>query len=1034
MLCCCRSLVHTQPFFTRITESDGLADNRITCFLQDKKGYLWISTKRGISRYDGVKFETLSYEQGKENSIPSNEISKLAEDKHGNIWIATNNAGIACYNTITKKISTLHAGTDGLINDGVGELYVDDNNILWIGYYGYGWSAYDIDKGIYKHYQVAANKQNVYGRNMMNAIDGFIADKNGNMWVASNQGLHYLQISTGRISTYKDSFRNNNDVADNLFTSIYMQNDTTIWLGTWAAGLKKFNTKTKTFTQYLFAEINNVYGIRNIVLSITQKNKHELWIASADKGLGIFNLNTKQFTFYEHKADNVNTPLPRECRILYTDKEGSLWAGFDAGITRCIPQMQRFKFHSIAATNKEYLPSATAFYKDGDMLYFGAEGGAGLYIHNSKTGTEEIIRFTNKNDFIKSNYSISGLLPYDNNNVLLLLYNGIYLYNKQSKKIIKKIIADQENKPIGGGGRLMQDAEGNYWFSNVAIGIYKVDKHLNKAVHYYEGNASPVKFSNNRLHLLLAEDAQTIWIHQLDNSIYVLNPVKNLLQKIILNNTIDTLLSVTDMHKLGKDNYLVSGFNFGLMIMHKIAVNSYQCRFLNNKQGVTSDEVHNIIADNEDNVWAAMTGKGPAVLQADSTFKTYTTKEGFLWGSDLYSMYAVPHQIYLSVHGGYVVMSTANNNNIKCNYKVLLQSFKIFDKEWNDSIDLDKVKNIELNYDQNFINASFVVPSFINTDGIKYSYMLQGLDKEWVDGNGAAFLSYSGLQPGKYVLKIKAVSASGIEIAPFEINIIIHAPFWQRWWFYLLLALFTALIIILIYRYRISVIKKEEKIKSAFNKKIAESEMKALRAQMNPHFIFNSLNSINRYIVKSDAETASRYLTRFSKLIRLILDSSAAETTLLSQEILLLQLYIEMEALRFTNKFTYEIVIGEGLNADTVHIPSMIIQPYVENAIWHGLLHKKDVGHLKLVFEKDNHSLRVTIADNGIGRVKARELNTKDALKQKSYGMQISGDRLKIANAVHGLQATVVVQDLYNSNNEAIGTEVILHIPIDNIK
>lgn len=213
--------------------------------------------------------------------------------------------------------------------------------------------------------------------------------------------------------------------------------------------------------------------------------------------------------------------------------------------------------------------------------------------------------------------------------------------------------------------------------------------------------------------------------------------------------------------------------------------------------------------------------------------------------------------------------------------------------------------------------------------------------------------------------------------------------------------------------------------------KQAEIEMKALRAQMNPHFIFNSLNSINKYILKSDHVNASRYLTRFAKLIRLILDNSNSKEVALSDELEALKLYIEMESLRFTNKFTYEIIVDENVSTDTLQVPPLIIQPYVENAIWHGLLHQETDGRLIVTVKKTNDNmLQCTIEDNGIGRSKAMEMKSKSANANKSLGMKLTEERISMLNQYASLNASIEILDLTNSNGEATGTKVILKIPI----
>ena len=225
--------------------------------------------------------------------------------------------------------------------------------------------------------------------------------------------------------------------------------------------------------------------------------------------------------------------------------------------------------------------------------------------------------------------------------------------------------------------------------------------------------------------------------------------------------------------------------------------------------------------------------------------------------------------------------------------------------------------------------------------------------------------------------------------------------------------------------------KQAQMILMSTQQKMAEVEMQALRAQMNPHFIFNCLNSINRYIVKSDQTTASLYLTKFAKLMRLILDNSNSKNVILSNELEALRLYIEMEALRFDKKFTYEIKVEENLGPDTIEVPPLIIQPYVENAIWHGLLHKEDDGHLSIRLSMAGESmLQCIIEDNGIGREKAKELKSKTATSRKSLGMQLTESRLGLLNKYAQVNASVEIIDLQNGGMEALGTKVILKIPV----
>ena len=213
-------------------------------------------------------------------------------------------------------------------------------------------------------------------------------------------------------------------------------------------------------------------------------------------------------------------------------------------------------------------------------------------------------------------------------------------------------------------------------------------------------------------------------------------------------------------------------------------------------------------------------------------------------------------------------------------------------------------------------------------------------------------------------------------------------------------------------------------------KKLSELEMHALRAQMNPHFIFNSLNAINLFILENNKLQASEYLAKFSKLIRLILQNSQEALIPLERELEALQLYLELESLRFENKFTYKIITDDLVDTTVIKVPPLIIQPYVENAIWHGLMHKKESGNLNIELYEKDELLFCRIADDGIGRKKAAELKSKSALSYKSMGMNITADRIAMLQQQEHLGTHIVINDLVLADGSAGGTEVIIKIPI----
>jgi hypothetical protein len=355
------------------------------------------------------------------------------------------------------------------------------------------------------------------------------------------------------------------------------------------------------------------------------------------------------------------------------------------------------------------------------------------------------------------------------------------------------------------------------------------------------------------------------------------------------------------------------------------------------------------------------------------------------------------------------------------------------DKLWvNDVVTASRTDGLSLKNWQNNLRVSFACRGASVHDSLLFSYRLHGYEKIWHTGY-STLLQYNNLPPGKYTLAIK-VDRSPYANSPeqFQLTIRIQAQWWQSPWLRAGLATLLLLLAFYIYRLRVRRVKEEERLKAAYERKIAEVEMKALRAQMNPHFIFNCLNSINRYIVKSDHITASNYLTRFSKLIRHILDNSASGIIPLEKELETLELYVEMEAMRFHDKFSYTISADPSIDPQLVLIPSMLVQPYVENAIWHGLLHKKTGNPaLKVLFQKQEQGLlQVLIEDNGIGRTMAAQLKSKETVKNKSQGLQITSDRLELIKNLYGITARAEITDLYHDDGTAAGTRVTVTLPL----
>jgi LytS/YehU family sensor histidine kinase len=216
--------------------------------------------------------------------------------------------------------------------------------------------------------------------------------------------------------------------------------------------------------------------------------------------------------------------------------------------------------------------------------------------------------------------------------------------------------------------------------------------------------------------------------------------------------------------------------------------------------------------------------------------------------------------------------------------------------------------------------------------------------------------------------------------------------------------------------------------------KATESRLQSLRLQMNPHFLFNALNSIQQMILANEEMVATRYLSRFSKLLRTVLVHSDKETVTLKEELEILKMYVELESVRFKDSFTYSITCDEAIETEEIKIPTLLIQPFVENAIWHGLMHKENKRFLNISFTENEDFLQCIIEDNGVGRTKASEIKSLSGQDKQhtSKGIAVSEERLKTMKSSYGKPGSIQINDLVNAEGEGIGTQIIINFPIQN--
>ncbi len=314
--------------------------------------------------------------------------------------------------------------------------------------------------------------------------------------------------------------------------------------------------------------------------------------------------------------------------------------------------------------------------------------------------------------------------------------------------------------------------------------------------------------------------------------------------------------------------------------------------------------------------------------------------------------------------------------------------------------------------------------SFTSLGNLRYRYRMAGLETEWNESSNRE-VQYR-LTPGAYTFEALARSHAGVwSKHPLRFAFTILPPVWQRWWFIALVVLLLVGSTVFGVRYRLQQVAH----RNSLELRMAQSQHQALNAQLKPHFIFNALNSIHNYIRKNDKEQSSNYLLLFARLIRQILDNSGSSFVTLEQELQLVETYLKVEQLRFKERLQYVIEVDPELAPHSFKIPSQLIQPYVENAIWHGLMPKEGKGKLTLQLKSLGEYISCRIIDDGVGR--AASASYKDpSYAHKSAGMEMGQQRLELVEAILKKNVRFKIIDLKDAQGQAMGTCIELTIPV----
>lgn len=968
--------------------------------LEDSRGYIWMGTQGGgLSRFDGKKF-TASY-TGRDG-LTNNFVNCLAEDKKGLLWIGTK-GGVSVYDGIRFKTFQLRADSVRLP---VGAILHDSHGRVWFG----------TGRGVYMNDGIETICYSDEWKTLQGNISAIYEDKKGTVWIGNDQGLH--KITEDQVLSYsKRAGLNNRRVR-----SISEDFTGTIWVGTYGGGLQYFNGKS-------FQDIPTKYGTTDpIVHQILIDSKNKIWVATLNEGVFCWNSNDSTFTNIKQEQGLSNNHV----RTVLEDQWGNMWFGTSGGGANKYYSQPFENFNSSNSMPGDYMYSLETD-QDGNIWMGIDEKGIARYDGN------EFWLYGVDSGFIDAKVR-AILSSYEGELWLGTDGHGVWRYDGKRFKpteigMSKNGVSDTWIKCI------TQGADSAIWIGTAGGGItrFKRDHTGEYKASYWMKNTSLLP--HNKVNALHEDKQGRMWFGTLGGGIGFIENGR--IEVINKNGGLPSNL----IRSLTEDDfgYLWIGSEEGGLARLNLYGSGADIKVFSYDHGLTSTNIYLLYADGED-LWVG-TEKGidRAIINKDgeiTAVEPFGKAEGFtgievtqnavtkdlqgrMWFGTVRNGSRFDSRNNLKDHIPPIVSFT----KIKLSYKPLQES-KYHESlgSWN-----SLTGDLSLPYNQNRMGFEFIGINHKNAEKVMYQWILEGFDDDWSPMSSKEDATYSNIPPGDYVFKVKACNADLVWSEPLTASFTIRPPFWKTWWFIIAssaLAIFIAIVILRIRDRRFREEASREAQRLQLEKDLVKLEQKALRLQMNPHFIFNALNSIQGLISNKDDKTARYYLAKFSKLMRLTLENSRVQSIPLENEIKTLENYLSLECFSSGEQFEFEISTSDDIDVEELLIPPMMIQPFVENAIIHGVSKIERKGKIDVSFELVGQKIVCSIADNGIGREAASKVKAQREQYHKSTALAVTQERLDILNAGSNGQKSLEIVDLYKEDGSAAGTKIVLRIPV----
>jgi ligand-binding sensor domain-containing protein len=983
-----------QPYnFKLYNTANGLSSNNVSSIIKDKKNFIWVGTQNGLNRFDGNAFDVFYNNPNDSNTIASNYIQSVYITAKDKLWVTTAN-GISTFNETTQHFSNY--SPDTLAMPKIGQTFTcieeDANNNIWVG----GWYDLLIFNPTTKKFKTSGwanyiqKVKPINGNHRRVVILSIYKKSNNSFWVLTTYGLFSVDINSLEFNFYPY-----NKIDDYYGCSIsYVDERQNLWIATYDKGLVNFDVLNQKWTNYPLPTAYAAIAGWNNANSIQQYNADTLIVAS-NKCILLFDKAQQKFLNTITQKEYSELP-PNTINYIYKDDK-SFWILSNYGITNMQPSKNNFNFTSLGNTQMVYRMFYSSSKKEFALGDFFTQ--SGYYNPQTKKYTR-----LKTNPAAKEN-GVRAYLEINKDSAYLCTDENLYFVNPSTNTIKELSLPSKViNENPSTIRNIVKDKTGVLWIRIRSQGIYKYNPTLQTGAYV---NIAPVEPSTDYSALYYDKVSNCIFVAASNQGIYIYDIEKNNIKKHLLN--IEPSQKGASISCIVGDNdgniFLSDTYN-GLIVFNSIN-NTFKRYTI--FDGLQSNNCSWLCVDNKI-IWIA-TNTGVSAFDIKThQFKNFGKGQNHIGFAD-YVTTDGEGNIYQPLQNGYLSWSTNNVLQPGPIGKIYLRQCVVNEK-------LERIDSVySFTADKN--NVSFLFGYLLqnNNSPVQFEYLLN--DKNWNAVGINNKISFSKLPPNSYTLQVREKS-NPQQI--FTINFTIVPPFYKKWWFVAIAAICLSLLIYLLVKNRITSIKKQATLKQ----KIAETEMMALRAQMNPHFIFNAISSIDNFILDNDATNASNYLNKFAKLIRNILDNSKNEVVPFWKDWETLNLYLQLEQLRSNDSFAYTLHADENLLNGHYKIPPLIIQPYIENAIHHGLkpLQNKK-GKLTITATIQNNILQYTIEDNGIGRKRAAE-NSMVKSQHQSYGMQLTQQRIDLFN--NQQQNNVTIKDI--EDGDKTGTIVTVFLKV----